>query len=54
MEWIKCGEQMPEEGEDVLISTPGKTVDVAMYLDGQFNGYPRVTHWMPLPEPPTD
>lgn len=52
--WIKCSERMPEDGEDVLISTPGKIVDVVMYLDGQFYGYPRVTHWMELPAPPAE
>lgn len=54
MEWIECGERMPESGDDVLICTPGKIVDVCMYLSDQFYGYPQVTHWMPLPPPPVD
>lgn len=61
-EWIKCSERMPDDFEDVLV-TDGANVEV-MWRD--CDGFrdcwaPRnsnididdVTHWMPLPEPPS-
>lgn len=61
--WIKCSERMPEEFEEVLVSD-GANVEV-MWLDCYglwdcwVDGEDRmvcsdvVTHWMPLPEPPS-
>jgi hypothetical protein len=68
MPWIKCSEKMPEEYETVLCSMDVQGVAVVrpLLLDlhdkdhgrlwvGISACYPeinRVTHWMPLPEPP--
>lgn len=67
--WIKCGERMPDLGAQVLIVIAGKYVSSATYISWKeaktekgrtprfedFRGIVRrVTHWMPLPEPPED
>lgn len=69
MSWIKCSERMPEVDSRLLVVTHGKYVSAAAYrqwagaktekgraprfedLRGIVHG---VTHWMPLPEPPTE
>jgi len=69
MEWIKCSERMPEISSRVLVAIRGKYVTNATYTSWtgaktEKGRAPRfedlrgivhqVTHWMPLPEPPTD
>lgn len=61
--WIPVSERMPEDIYDVLIyvqfgNTPGRAI-VTTYLErGGFtygvNDPYKITHWMPLPEAPTD
>lgn len=66
MEWIKCSERMPKHGERVIFSTV-KVVYAGYWDDGLYlrkpvgkwnwNGrifHGDVTHWMPLPAPPTE
>lgn len=59
--WISVKDRLPEEGSEVLacLSNP-YSVFTADYNRGYFdllgylgNGKEQVTHWMPLPEPPT-
>ncbi|EON5711908.1 TPA: DUF551 domain-containing protein [Escherichia coli] len=62
--WISCSEQMPDDGQHVIILCDGAFVLYAQYRDGEFFDIVRngdeffetqsrnVTHWMPLPEPP--
>ena len=53
------GERMPEELEDVLV-TDGRVIEImyrrfdTWYETSREAGgiYGKVTHWMPLPEPP--
>lgn len=68
MEWIKCSERMPEIGESVIgwngwairncsyrINTYAKTEKGRQPRFEVSEGiWHRVTHWMPLPEPPTE
>lgn len=66
-EWIPVTERLPEEGEYVLCVLKGfnyggkiqvcKFVPADKFKDKPYfehfrNGFPSVTHWMPLPEPP--
>ena len=66
-EWIPVTDRLPEEGEYVLCSLKGfnyggniqvcKFVPADKFKDKPYfehfrNGFPSVTHWMPLPHPP--
>lgn len=63
MEWISVEDRLPEEGEVVFVYCHGNRIDFCPYI-GEWpliivNWEERrarvaVTHWMPLPEPPTD
>ncbi|EGJ9165393.1 DUF551 domain-containing protein [Escherichia coli] len=64
--WISCSEQMPDDGQHVIILCDGAFVLYAQYRDGEFFDVVRngeeffetqsrnVTDWMPLPEPPQE
>ncbi|HIB3778474.1 TPA: DUF551 domain-containing protein, partial [Escherichia coli] len=68
--WISCSDQMPEKGQNVLISVNFDSSLVeplicsARYTGSTFrrgdatikpgNGIEQATHWMPLPEPPQE
>ena len=66
-EWISVDDRLPKEGEYVLCVLKGfnyggkiqvcKFVPADKFKDKPYfehfrNGFPSVTHWMPLPEPP--
>ena len=66
-EWISVNDKLPEEGEYVLCVLKGfnyggkiqvcKFVPADKFKDKPYfenfrNGFPSVTHWMPLPQPP--
>lgn len=60
--WIECSERMPDDFEDVLVSDGGNVEVMWRDCDGFWDCWaPRnsnididdVTHWMPLPEPPS-
>lgn len=64
-DWIKCSEEMPENGKSVLVVTENNGyswidigyIDEAGYwtIDGEIwdkKSDPAITHWMLLPEPP--
>ncbi|UNY50568.1 hypothetical protein [Salmonella phage PhiSTP2] len=65
-EWIKCSDLMPPVGAPVLVvGCVGNTVQKNVYeWDGEtwsdfrndYGEHPQhvFTHWMPLPEPPTE
>ena len=65
-EWISVDDRLPEEGEYVLCVLKGfnyggkiqvcKFVPADKFKDKPYfehfrNGFPSVTHWMPLPQP---
>ena len=68
-EWVSVKDRLPEEGEYVLCVLKGfnyggkiqvcKFVPADKFKDKPYfehfrNGFPSVTHWMPLPEPPKE
>lgn len=64
MEWIKCSERMPEETGDIIVFSDGIVMSgisysrrKGFYIDAlEYDDYEPiddVTHWMPLPNPPT-
>lgn len=66
-EWIKCSERLPKVGMSVVVWRPGIGLDIVEYSeksrqhltvirrDGQWwDDGRRITHWMPLPDPPEE
>jgi hypothetical protein len=67
-DWIKCSERYPDIGKEVLIRIPvcekfnienakyrGEGEFLGAWFDTRGKGRPyKVTHWMPLPPPPTE
>ena len=66
-EWISVDDRLPEEGEYVLCVlkgfnyggkiqvckfVPADEFKNKPYFEHFRNGFPSVTHWMPLPQPP--
>ena len=60
MSWIKCSDQMPEDGQEVLIyigkqrlvAEKSKVFGFIDSLDREALRADMITHWQPLPEPP--
>ena len=64
MTWIACKDRMPKDGEDVIFFAFGEDIVVGFYVesleewsirysDDIYATKNQVTHWMPLPHPPT-
>lgn len=68
MDWIKCSDRMPEDGEFVIVATGGTTwvethfieydhyTKTDMWFSSNGEAEPKTlnyfTHWQLLPEPP--
>ena len=62
MKWISVKDRMPEDGQEVIVYSPDEDVQsgVCYFEDYGFQGdcnlrsiLVNITHWMPLPEPPS-
>lgn len=58
MNWIEVSERLPEYTGIYLIFSSWNKTDTAFYnQDGKNFSWPyssEITHWQPLPEPPTE
>lgn len=66
MDWISVKDRLPNSGQSVLVCLESKAVTEALYLGDKFvrpemfslRTYKfktnKVTHWMPLPQPPKE
>ena len=55
-DWIQCSERMPKHGDMVLVFN-GNSIEIDALATGEFDfecWCDSVTHWMPLPAPPTE
>lgn len=55
-EWIKCTENLPEQGVKCLVfdsETKYISINIIMEDGKWYVGY-NITHWMPLPQPPKE
>lgn len=55
--WIPVTERLPERGQEVIVYSGGvlsPTVFAYHFWNECFDSWARITHWMPLPEPPKE
>jgi len=61
MNWIKVEDQMPKKEclaigyqNEIIIGYIGKDAGGQFFCENDHEMLDKVTHWMPLPEPPTN
>lgn len=61
MEWISVEDRLPDDAYPVLVcfGKSSTSIIIGNYVNGGFyakSNYPltKITHWMPLPEPPKE
>ena len=58
IEWIPVSERLPDEEQRVLVWSQSNGLHIAyidlwrQWRDADDNHGKKITHWMPLPEPP--
>lgn len=54
--WISVRERLPEPGQEILAVVGHTAAEpytiTTFFWDATFDNWARITHWMPLPEPP--
>ena len=59
MEWVSVEDRLPDDMTKVLVRYHNGAIDTAYHTNGIFRDtccssrFYMVTHWMPLPAPPT-
>ncbi|ECF9291676.1 DUF551 domain-containing protein [Salmonella enterica] len=61
-EWVSSEDRKPFTDGSYLVCTNVNSIEIAEYcmflrrfqLSNDLDGFEHVTHWMPLPEPPTE
>jgi len=58
-DWISIDDRLPKVGEDVIVFSDDKyQIDIGFLIDKKWYSdrglLPTVTHWMPLPNPPSE
>ena len=54
-EWISVKDRLPEQGREVIAYSGGvlkPTVFACQFWNQNYDGWARITHWMPMPQPP--
>ena len=54
-EWISVKDRLPEQGQEIIVYSGGvlkPTVFAYQFWNKHYDSWARITHWMPLPEPP--
>ena len=54
-EWISVKDRLPEQGQEVIVYSGGvlkPTVFAYQFWNKHYDSWARITHWMPLPQPP--
>lgn len=56
LKWISVRERLPEPGQEILAVVGHTAAEpftiTTFFWDATFDNWARITHWMPLPEPP--
>ena len=54
-QWISVKDMLPEQGQEVIVysgSVLKPTVFAYQFWNKHYDSWARITHWMPLPQPP--
>lgn len=56
-QWIPVTEKLPEQGQEVIVYDGGvqkPKVFAYQFWNEEYDSWARVTHWMPLPQAPSE
>lgn len=55
--WIPVTERLPERGQEIIVYVKNIVKPIVhpyQFWQQDFDSFLRVTHWMPMPEPPKE